>query len=167
MPPATEQIKDKAQFNVYAMLLILCFVFTGGAALMLNDELDKTWNFWEEKGKILKAVNITKMNDDPGKYPDVFMVTPTDLKEWSYCSEPGATFTVKDYQYPDGYNALENPVKANTDNLLMIPEQLDKLKAAYKGTVATAPAETTPDAPKIPAEPIVTQPPVLAEPADK
>ena len=71
MPPTPDKIPDKVPFDVYAMLVILTFLATGGATLLLNDRLSSEWQFWEDKAKIKeKAVHLTQMNPEPAKYKE-------------------------------------------------------------------------------------------------
>ena len=84
MPATPDKIPDKVPFDVYAMLIILTFLFTGGATLMINDRLGKEWQFWDDKATIKeKAVHLTTINADPTKYQEGLVnVQETDLKEW-------------------------------------------------------------------------------------
>jgi hypothetical protein len=152
MPPTTEQIKDKPGFDVYAMMLILGFVFTSIATLLLNDDLSKNWNFWAD-GPVEKAVNITKINEDSENYPEYVHLTKIDLDEWRLCVGKDAPFPVTDFEWPAGYDPLKYAVKPQTDNLQLPSEQLEKLKkpAAIGGV-------TTPE--EAPKEPVKENTPV-------
>src|SRR3954462_8806195 len=87
MAPTTENIPEKPPFDVYGMMLILCFLFTTGATLLLNDELDKHWDFWYKKeSPPKKAVTLTEINDDPAKYGHVVKLRKVDLEEWKITS---------------------------------------------------------------------------------
>ena len=150
MPPTTENIPEKPPFDVYAMMLILAFVFTGGATLLLNDDLDKNWGFWipkEDAAARKRAVHITQINDDPEKFPDYLKLTKTDKEEWDIITNK-APLPEKDFEWPEGYDPLNHPVKANADNLSAIPaDQRDKLLGPNKGGGAAAPAPAPAPAP--------------------
>src|SRR4051812_1166736 len=88
MAPTTENIPEKPPFDVYGMMLILCFLFTGGATLLLNDELDKNWDFWAKKeAPPAKALNFTEINESPEKYNHVVNVRKLDMDEWKITSK--------------------------------------------------------------------------------
>jgi len=154
MPPTTENIPEKPPFDVYAMLLILAFVFTGGATLLLNDDLDKNWGFWiakEDAAARKRATHITTINDDPEKFPEYLKLTEVDKQEWDIITNK-APLPEKDYEWPAGYDPLNHPVKANTDNLTSIPQaQRDLLLKAAPGGGAAAPAPTPEKAAPAPA----------------
>jgi hypothetical protein len=155
MPPTTENIPEKPPFDVYAMMLILAFVFTGGATLLLNDDLDKNWGFWipkEDAAARKRAVHITQINDEPEQYPEYLKLTKIDREEWDIITKK-APLPEKDFDWPEGFDPLKNPVKANTDNLSAIPaDQREKLLRGVGGggaAPAPAPAPTPPpEAPK-------------------
>lgn len=123
MPPTTENIPEKPPFDVYGMMLILCFLFTTGATLLLNDELDKHWDFWAKKeAPPKKALNITQINKDPAKFGDLVEVRDVDLEEWKITATSVAggklpEFPEKDFKWPDGYDPLAYPVTPGADNL--------------------------------------------------
>lgn len=145
MPPTTENIPEKPPFDVYAMMLILAFVFTGGATLLLNDDLDKNWGFWipvEDSAARKRAVHITQINDDPENYPDYLKLTKVDKEEWEIITK-NAPLPQKDYEWPEGYDPLKHPVKANADNLTDIPQ--DQRDALLRG--APTGAVPAPEAP--------------------
>ncbi|HYG75093.1 MAG TPA: hypothetical protein VEK08_08830 [Planctomycetota bacterium] len=133
MPPTTENIPEKPPFDVYAMLLILSFVFTVGATLLLNDELDKNWGFWEPKEQVRpRALHITEINEAPDKYPDLINVRKIDLEEWKIAIEnqtgKKADFPEKGFEWPAGYDPLAHPIVPGEDNLAKVPkEQIDAL----------------------------------------
>src|SRR5437899_2059257 len=111
MPPTTENIPEKPPFDVYGMLLILSFIFTIGATLFLNDELDKNWDFWADKANApKKAVTITEINDDPTNTSkkDLVNVRKKDLEEWDIAAKSvygaKAEFPVKDFKWPEGFD---------------------------------------------------------------
>ena len=56
MPATPDKIPDKTPFDVYAMLIILTFLFTGGATLMINDRLSKDPS---ARGAIVAQPDIT------------------------------------------------------------------------------------------------------------
>lgn len=151
MPPTAEKIKDKSPFDVYAMLSIMCFLFTGGAVFMLHDDLSTNWNYGKEHPPT-KAVRITQINEAPGDYPEYFNILKEDLAEWKLCAEEGAQFPYSDFEWPVGYDPLKNPVKGNQNNLEKIPaDQLNALMSAHRpegaaATPAPAPAPATPEA---------------------
>ncbi|MCY3023158.1 MAG: hypothetical protein NTW87_29630 [Planctomycetota bacterium] len=158
MPPTTENIAEKPVFNVYGTMLILSFLILLGATLLLNDDLDKHWGFWvpkEDPSRNKRAVHITQLNEEPDKYPDIASVTTTDLDDWKLIKGEGAAFPYKDL-WPQGYNPLQNPVKANTDNLQAVPQaQRDALMKDWTPTEggaaekpAAAPTETQPAPPE-------------------
>ena len=157
MPPTTENIPEKPPFDVYAMMLILGFVFTVGATLLLNDDLDKNWGFWEKKEESKRAVHITEINETPDKFPDLISVRDIDLKEWAIAVEnqtgKKAEFPEKDFKWPEGYDSLANPVVPGEDNLSKIPEaQRNALMKNYDRSGAPKPstepkAEPKADAP--------------------
>lgn len=155
MPPTTENIPEKPPFDVYGMMLILCFVFTLGATLFLNDELDKHWDFWAPKDNMpKKATHITEINDQPEKYPELVNVRKVDLDEWKITSKSvngkEVTFPVDKFEWPEGYDPLANPVTPGEDNLTKIPPEIrEKLMKGYgEAGAAPAPAPAPADAPK-------------------
>lgn len=167
MPATNENIPDKPKFDVYAMLVILTFLFTLGSTLMLNDDLDKNWDFWikpEQRGE--RAVHITQMNQD--KSDSVMVkVSDTDRKEWELAAKrvygSDQTFPTSGYEWPAGFDPNVTPVRANADNLKDIPENArNALMAGYKGSTAPvgAPAAEAPkaDAPKADAPKDATPP---------
>lgn len=168
MPATTENIPDKPKFDVYAMLVILTFLATLGATLMLNDDLDKNCDFWikpEQRGE--RAVHITLMNQEDAA-SSMVKLSETDRKEWDLAAKHAygsdQNFTESGYEWPSGYNVNANPVRANADNLKDIPENArNALMAGYKGApkadapksdapkpeaAPTPPAAPTGDAPK-------------------
>ena len=157
MPPTTENIPEKPPFDVYGMMLILCFLFTLGATLLLNDELDKHWDFWADaKNPPKKATHLTEINDQPDKYPELINVRKTDLDEWALTSVSvnggkKVDFPEKDFKWPEGYDPLANPVTPGEDNLTKLPpevrEKLMKGRDYGEGGAAPAPKADAP-APK-------------------
>jgi len=122
MPAATEKIPEKVPFNVYGMLIILTFIFTGGACWLLGDDLSKNWHYFDKKEEwTKKAVHITQINESPDTYPDNFKLTATDKEEYElayksvYKKDPPPLG--KDYEWPEGFDPLKYPVKFNQDNL--------------------------------------------------
>lgn len=145
MPPTTEQITERPVFDVYGTMLILGFVATLGATLILRQELIENWGWAVEKTDAAftnRAVNITQINDNPEKYPNYVKVTETDLKEWRLIKGENTPFPVSSFAWPEGYDPLENPVKPGADNLSGIPEaQRGALMKAYQpGGEGAAPA---------------------------
>ena len=158
MPPTPDKIPDKVPFDVYAMLIILTFLFTGGATLMINDRLSKEWQFWDDKATIKeKAVHITLMNPDTSKYPEGLVhVQETDLKEWKLIEieSGGADFPYRDYEGPAGYDPMKYPIKFKED--FLGPKENAEQRAAFQkladAKVAGAAEKTaTPDATATPA----------------
>ena len=160
MPATNENIPEKAKFDVYAMLIILTFVFTLGSTLMLNDDLDKNWNFWAEP-QPEKAVHLTEMNDDPAS--EYVIVREIDRKEWDLAMKSvhgtDQNFTVSGYEWPAGYDVKKYPVKPGANNLELIPEeQRNALLAGYAKSSEPAAAPAAPaapaPAPEAPAAPV-------------
>jgi len=155
MPVTIENIPDKAKFDVYAMLVVLTFVFTFGGTLMLNDNLDQVWSFWvkpEERKE--RAIHLTQMNADKPDAEHV-KINEVDMKEWSLAAEQvhgsKQEFTVSSYEWPAGFDPNVTPVKPNADNLKDIPEPAIKaLMAGYRGGSA-APAGEAPKTEAAPA----------------
>ncbi len=159
MPATTDKIPDKIPFNVYAMLIILTFIFTGAATWMLGDDLAKTWHYFDKKEEWQdRAVHITTINKDPEKYPENFELTETDKKEWekvvkSLYPKETIDFPEKDYEWPAGYDPLQYSIQRDGDNLTASkdrPDQEKQMKALLAGdhSPAAAPAAVTPEAPK-------------------
>lgn len=150
MPPTTENIPEKPPFDVYGMMLILCFLFTLGASLLLNDELDKHWDFWADaKNPPKKALHITEINDQPDKYPELINLRKLDRAEWDLTSVSvngkKVDFPEKGWEWPEGYDPLANPVTPGEDNLTKLaPEIREKLmKGRDYGEGGAAPAPKT------------------------
>src|SRR5687768_11020741 len=86
MPPTTDPINDKEPFDVYGMMVILSFVFTLGAVLVLNQELTTNWGtknflmFGDEPKPV--PTNITQINKDPKKRADIIALRPEDIADW-------------------------------------------------------------------------------------
>ncbi len=124
MPPSTESIPDKPVFDVYGMLLVLTCIFTAGATALLWADLDKNWGWSTPTAK--RAVTLTEVNDDPAKNPDIISVRKIDLDEWQVANEningKKSEFPVKNFQWPEGYDPIANPVISGADNASTIPE---------------------------------------------
>jgi len=153
MPPTTESIADKPQFNVYGTMVILTCLITLGAALIIRQDLVESWG-WDipKEDAAFKAGNrathITQMNDDPEKYQDIVKVTKTDLDEWQLIKGKNTPFPVSNFQYPEGYDPLVSPVQPGVDNLTKIPEaQRNALMKDYSPGGAEVPKAGT-EAPK-------------------
>ena len=165
MPPTTENVPDKTPHDVYGTLVILTFLFVGVASWMLYDHLTKDWAYGVSP-RPERAVNITVYNDDPTS--DYIKISDTDLKEWQTAAKhyhgTDQEFPERDYQWPNGYDPIKNPVKANANNLTGLPEEQQRaLLAGYKGATAPAPAPAPApkpeEAPKAPAPPAPPAPP--------
>lgn len=152
MPPTTENIPEKPPFDVYGMMLILCFLFTLGATLLLNDELDKHWDFWAPKDNMpKKATHLTEINDQPDKYPELINVRKLDLDEWKITSKSvnggkEVKFPEENFAWPEGYDPLANPVIPFEDNLTKLaPDVREKLMKGrdYGDGGGAAPAPKT------------------------
>src|SRR5450432_2589234 len=134
MPATTDKIPDKIPFNVYAMLIILTFIFTGAATWMLGDDLSKTWHYFDDpKQWPERAVHITQINKDPEKYPENFELTETDKAEWGKAAKsvyPKDTpeFPEKDYDWPAGFDPLQYSIQRDGDNLTASPARPDMEK---------------------------------------
>jgi len=125
MPPTTENIAERPAFDVFGAILVLSFLATLGAALLMRQELVDNWGYGIDKSSAEfrdKAVHISEMNKDPKKYEDYVQVTDTDLKEWEMIKGKGTPFPVTNFKWPEGYDPLENPVKPGANNLETIPE---------------------------------------------
>jgi hypothetical protein len=162
MPPTPDKIPDKVPFDVYAMLIILTFLFTGGATLMINDRLSKEWQFWDDKATIKnKSVHLTQMNPDPAKYPEgLVVVQDVDKDEWKLIdaeSQSPGEFPHRDFDWPAGYDPMQYPVKFKED--FLGPKEDTKRRDAFQkladakvsGVVektSTGPAPAPADAPK-------------------
>ncbi|HEY3319780.1 MAG TPA: hypothetical protein VGP72_04815 [Planctomycetota bacterium] len=128
MPPTTENIPEKAPFDVYGMLLILSVIFTGGAAWILHDDLDRNWEyrFLGDKATTKHAENLTEVSDNPEKGL-VVKVRKQDREEWAiaYRNLTGkeGKFPIEGYEWPEGFNPLETPIKPNDPDILTtLPE---------------------------------------------
>ena len=122
MPAATEKIPEKVPFSVYGMLIILTFLFTGGACWLLGDDLSRNWKYFDAKEKWpKKAVHITTINDNPDQYPDNFKLTAIDKEEYEYAFKSAYQKDPppleKDYEWPTGFDPLKYAIKYNQDNL--------------------------------------------------
>jgi hypothetical protein len=124
MPAATDKIPEKVPFNVYGMLIILTFLFTGGACWLLGDDLSKNWKYFdnkEEMAKNKKAVHITTINDNPEQYPDNFKLTAVDKEEYEFAFKSAFKKDPppleKDFEWPGTFDPLKYSVKFNQDNL--------------------------------------------------
>jgi len=116
MPPTPDKIPDKVPFDIYAMLVILTFLATGGATLMINDRLSSEWQFWADKAKIQpKATHLTLINPDPAKYPEgLVVVQDQDKEEWKLIEHEygqDAEFPLKEYDWPTGYDPAKYQIK--------------------------------------------------------
>jgi hypothetical protein len=112
MAAALENIPDKPRFDVYSMIVILTFVFTLGSTLMLNDHLDKVWDFWAKPEQRKEhAVHLTVMNSDDPNSQKV-KLNETDLKEWDLASEQDtgskSPFPYSNYEWPKGFDPNTN-----------------------------------------------------------
>ena len=118
MPPTTENIPEQPSFDVYAMLLLLTFVFTAGASFLLRDELAKHYGYGAEPNA-RRAEQITTINEEPGnqKFFEIANMRKEDRAEWELVAGQGKPFPVSNYEWPAGYNPLQHPVQANQDNL--------------------------------------------------
>jgi hypothetical protein len=155
MPPTPDKIPEKVPFDVYAMLIILTFLFTGGATLMINDRLSKEWQFWDDKATIKeKSVHLTLMNPDQAKYPEGLVhVQETDLKEWKLIEAEGSNseFPIRDFEWPAGYDPMKYPIKFKED--FLGPKENAEQRAAYqkladaKGALEKAPDAAAPTTP--------------------
>ena len=153
MPATTENIPDKPKFDVYAMLVILTFVCTLGATLMLNDNLDKVWGYWvKPEERKPRALHLTQMNSEKPE-SDRVKISELDRKEWELAAEQvhgsKQEFTVSGFDWPSGYDPNQHPVLPNKDNLTIPEPALKALMAGYRGGAA-APAGEAPagEAPK-------------------
>jgi hypothetical protein len=172
MPATTEKIPDKVPFNVYAMLIILTFIFTGGATWMLGLELSDTWHYFgnKEEHKELwdKAVHVTVINKADDKYPDNFELTKTDREEWdkavkSLYPKETIEFPEKDYEWPTGYDPLQYSIQFNGDNMNPSKDRPDMDKQA-KILLTLDKGEKTPAAPTAPAADVTPKNPADAAP---
>lgn len=160
MPPTTEQIPDKSPFDVYAMMLILSFLFTAGATAFLNDDLTKNWGFWKDKSD--KKYYVTQMNDKEETAPYYIKLRKEDTAD--------AKITVTGYEWPEKYDPIAHPVLPNTDNLTAIPaDELKALMEGYKGPVDSTekPAEPKAETPPAATPPAATPPAATPPAADK
>jgi len=135
MPPTTENIADRPGFDVYGAILVLSFLATLGAALLMRQELADNWGWSLDKTSpefTSRAVHITEMNKDPQKYQNYVQVTDTDLKEWHTIKGKDAVFPVKDFEWPKDYDPLENPVKPGANNLDIPEVQRNALMKDYQ-----------------------------------
>ena len=61
------------------------------------------------------AVTLTEINDDPAKYSHVVKLRKVDLEEWKITSTSvnngkAVEFPYKNFDWPEGYDPLSNPV---------------------------------------------------------
>ena len=176
MPVAEDKLIEKTPFDVYAMTLILSFLFILGAILLLNDELDKHWSGrkeWhtpEEKQNselnIDVAEHITKINDLlPEKKNFEVKITAEDRRDYPLIAgKDTAIPRVKELE--DKYknwvehliqNRIDiNPGADNTEAVKNAPALgqpvLDKLRDEYKDPAPTPDVEPagTGGAPPVP-----------------
>jgi len=177
MPKAETPLGEKPSFDVYAMMLILGFLATLGATLVMKKDLDENWRGTSADGRMPKvAEGVTKFNSQTdadrvggqklSKEPEV---TAEDLEDWTRIAELNKELALPDkpakYKpYPAWYKPTKNAVSTlpGKDNTTLAPEaELQKLKEAYverdptktaeEGggtTPAPAPGGATPEAPK-------------------
>jgi len=81
MPVADEKLEEKAPFDVYAMMLILSFIVIAVAIYLLNNESQEHWKAGSPPGTEV-AVDLTKFNDDEGKFKDQIILSNSDKKEY-------------------------------------------------------------------------------------
>ena len=170
MPPTTDKIPEKIPHDVYGTLVILTFLFTAGASLMLYDNLTKEWAYGA-KQRPDRAEHITKINNDPVNHPDLIDVTKEDLEDWARAAkhlnpgeEPTFPLPESDWRWPQGFDVYKNPVKPNVNNAdpTVLPEdQRSKLMLGYK-SAAAAEAAPPAEAPKAPPAEAPKAPPAEA-----
>jgi len=158
MPPTIDPINEKEPFDVYGMMVILSFVFTLGAVLVLNQELTTNWGarnflmFGDEHKPV--PIHVTQLNRDPKKRADIIDLRKEDKDDWKLAlknREGSDRLPVSNFEWPAGFDPLENPVLPDQDNLTKIPKaQLDALMAGVG--VAPEKKSETPAAEVPPAE---------------
>ena len=147
MPKAETPLGEKPSFDVYAMMLILGFLATLGATLVMKKDLDENWRGYSADGRLPKvAEGVTKhngqsavdlvANEKPSKEP---VVTPEDLEDWTRIAEMNKDWGMGDK--PAKYKPLPGwykPTKAavstlpGKDNTTLAPEaELLRLKESY------------------------------------
>ncbi len=116
---------DKPSFDVFAMLLLLGFLMTLGAALLLNDALTNDWGFkLGGDAPPAQSWHLTQYRDLAKNYnPNApfIDVRKKDIEEWERArnktgKENGKAFPVKDYEWPAGYKVNEFPVDPSKSN---------------------------------------------------
>src|SRR5512142_2476608 len=116
MAATADKIPDRQPFDVYAMMMILAFVFIGLGTWMLYDNLTKVWGYgYDPANAPQKAEHITVTSDKHAQDPNHVNLTAIDLKEYPLCAD-GATVNLKDIEWPQGYDPITNPVKEGIDN---------------------------------------------------
>jgi len=161
MPPTTDKISENIPHDLYGTLVILTFLFTLAATLMLNDNLSKEWSYWV-KPRPRRAEHITKQNSEPESNPNLIDVTKEDFEDWNlaakhyYGSEQPFPIPENEWNWPKDYNPYKNPIKVDalrSDTTPVLPQEIhDKFMLNFK-PATEAPAAAPTAAPAVPAAP--------------
>jgi len=139
---------EKPRFDVYAMLLLLSFLMTLGAVLLLNYDLSESYDFKLFGDKPASHTwHITEFQEVGKHYaiPGYVEVRKQDMDDWEAIHK-GEKFPIKkeDYEWPKDYDVGGHPVDPALDNQLNVDDA--QKEAKKKGLDALAALK--PDEPK-------------------
>ena len=160
MPLAEERLNEKPPFDVYAVMMVLTFLLTLGAILMLNDELRKNW-FGAEPPGTEHAEHLTVLNSQTDEQKTTHgespwtQITEEDMRDYPLLAEGEE---LKITKYPDwmdinqtGVKFLEEIQEENAFDMEKVPaEERATMKSTYveqqdptKGVLEDAPGGAT------------------------
>jgi|ERR1043165_5071044 hypothetical protein len=110
--------EERPRFDVYGTLLVVSFVMTLGAVLVLNYELSTNWKYDVFGGKTTAETwHNTQLRDLSKRYEVPYVeVRQVDIDEWNRINK-GSKFPVTDYEWPKEYKLDVYPVDPRVDNL--------------------------------------------------
>jgi len=121
--PLEEKLQEPRPFDVYAMMLIVAFLATGGACLLINHELRVNWFAGEAPQP--HAVNVTTVNgqteqqrhDTPSKW---IQLTTQDIEDYKLLRPTGEA---KPTPYPTWFdpNSPTFSTELDKDNTEKVP----------------------------------------------
>ena len=125
--PLEEKLQEPRPFDVYAMMLVVAFLATGGACLLINYELRQDWFAGEEPPQP-HAVNVTTVNgqteqqqhDTPSKWSQV---TAQDTEDFKLLRPRDSTEEPKPTAYPTWFdpNSPTFSTELDKDNTEKVP----------------------------------------------
>ncbi|HLX62571.1 MAG TPA: hypothetical protein VKX17_14940 [Planctomycetota bacterium] len=139
---------EKPRFDVYAMLLLLSFLMTLGAVLLLNDDLSSNYGFKLFGDKPAGHTwHITEYQEVGKHYaiPGYVELRKQDLDDWETIHK-GEKFPIPkaDYEWPKDYDVAGHPINPALDNQQNVDDA--SKPAVIKGLEALAAVK--PDEPK-------------------